>query len=273
MGYEMSIASAITGFADEISPDLDEQLDLLVKLKFDGLDLRSAFGKNVSELSGGELDDVRTRTEAAGLRVHAIGSPVNKVPMSVEHEAEQMRKLDRCIEAAIRCGTKRVRIFTPETDDWAGVRAWVRPQVRLAEQAGILLLHENDGRYFGAFPSRAQLLFKEFAGAHFKAVFDFANTVLLGCRPMKDWFPWLLPYLDTLHIKDAIEAEGRIVSAGEGDGEMLETLRFLKGEGWSGPLTLEPHASIAGPAGGFSGAESFTAAAEALRGVLAQAEG
>jgi 3-dehydroshikimate dehydratase len=144
-------------------------------------------------------------------------------------------------------------------------------QIYLAEQAGITLIHENDGTFYGAFPHGAQRLFERFGGDTFKAAFDFANTVLIGYRPMRDWFPWLLPHLHTLHIKDAIEVGKKIVPAGEGEGEMVETLRWLKEQGWSGPLTIEPHLASAGKFGGFSGEQLFEEAVKALRKVVAEA--
>lgn len=268
----MSIATAITGFADEISPDLDEQLALLKRLDFDGLDLRTAFGKNVLAMSDQEVDEVKRRTEDSGLRVHAIGSPVNKVPLRAQNEAEELMKLHRAIEVAQRCGTKRIRVFTPESDDWDATRDWMAAHVELARGAEVVLLHENDGHFFGARPENAKKLFAEFGGENFKAAFDFANTVLIGYRPMADWFPWLLPYLDTLHIKDAVEADKRVVPAGEGDAGLVKTLKWLKAQGWKGVFTLEPHLATAGPMGGFSGAQLFEKAANAMRRVMAEAE-
>jgi sugar phosphate isomerase/epimerase len=107
--------------------------------------------------------------------------------------------------------------------------------------------------------------------ANLRFAFDFANTVLQGYRTMPDWFPWVIPFVDTLHIKDAIEAERRVVKAGDGDGELLEGLKAMVEAGWSGPLTIEPHLSAAGPFGGFSGEDLFEVAVTALRSVAAEA--
>jgi sugar phosphate isomerase/epimerase len=90
---------------------------------------------------------------------------------------------------------------------------------------------------------------------------------------MRDWFPWLLPHLDTLHIKDAIESSHKVVPAGEGDGELAATLRFLMSQNWHGPLTLEPHLQAAGPLGGYSGPELFAHAARQMKSVVIEAGG
>jgi sugar phosphate isomerase/epimerase len=267
----------LTGFGDEISPDLEIQVSTMRRLRVLGLDLRSAFGKNVLQLSDGEIDELKEKLEAAGMRIQSVSSPVNKVKYSDSARAEELKKLERAAEIANRIGIQRIRIFSPETDleggdsAWPEVRAWMTEQVELAKSKNVVLMHENDGRFFGAFPNNARRLMEDLGGPHFRAVYDFGNAVLIGTRTMRDWMPWIVPHLDTLHIKDAIEEEGKFVEAGAGDGEMLEGLTYLAKAGWTGPLTLEPHAQIAGPQGGFSGEDAFAFAVLALRRIMSPA--
>ncbi len=56
----------ISAFADEISGDFDEQLSELNQYGVTGLDLRTAFGKNVMALSDEELDVLAGKASAAG---------------------------------------------------------------------------------------------------------------------------------------------------------------------------------------------------------------
>jgi sugar phosphate isomerase/epimerase len=261
----------ITGFADEISPDLSVQIKTFVDLELQAIDLRSVNNVNVLKLSDDDLKQVGDACEAAGLKVQTIASPVNKVDYTPENQLEELAKLKQAIHACELLGVKRIRLFTPEThnpEDEAGVIAWMREQRTVAEDHDVVLIHENDAKYWGAYPAQAQRLFEALANDHFKAAFDFANTVLLGYKPYDDWFPWIVPYLDTLHIKDAFHAEHKIVPAGEGEGQIEQTLKFLFDQGWSGPLTIEPHLQAAGHLGGFSGPELFTVATKALRSVL-----
>lgn len=264
-------AFPVSAFGDEAGPSVDEQVEALVKTQIGGLDVRSVNGVNVLDLSESALEAVRTKCDSRGRRVQAVGSPVNKVPLGGDTHAAEVKKLRTAVEAATRLQTSRIRIFTPEVarghedEAWPAVRDLVAEMIDIAKGSGIVLIHENDGSYFGAYPENAKRLFGELGGPNFKAAFDFANTVLIGYRPMSDWFPWLLPHLDTLHIKDAIETTGEIVPAGKGDGQVVETLRWLILERWHGPLTSEPHLKAAGPRGGFSGPELFEVAAGALR--------
>lgn len=279
----------VTGFGDEISPDLDVQLAAMRRLGVGGLDLRSAFGKNVLQLSDSEADKVGDACRRLGISIQTISSPVNKVRYSPAARAEELRKLGRAIDLAARLNIRKIRIFSPETPDgegylaadksapsrdplWPEVRGWMAEQIAFAKSRGAILLHENDGHFFGAMPNNARLLLEELGDANaFRAIYDFGNAVLIGCQTMRDWFPWLLPHLDTLHLKDAILAERRFVPAGEGDGECEACFAALHEFGWNGPLTLEPHAQVAGPSGGFSGEQAFEHSIAALRSALARA--
>ena len=262
----------ITAFADEIAPDLATQLRVMKLNCVVGLDLRGVDGKNVLALSDAEIDEVGRAVAEAGLRVQCVGSSVNKVRLEEGTEAQEGAKLDRAIEVAGRLGIRRIRIFTPESEDGDAVMAYMERQVEKAAKGDALLLVENDAKYWSAYPQNAKRLFRELAGTNLMAAFDFANAHLLGTT-VEEWFPWIVPYLDTLHIKDARIDEsghGKVVPAGEGDAGVAITLKALWDDHWHGPLTLEPHLAHAGAAGGFSGEELFGQAANALYSILAE---
>lgn len=268
----------LSGFADEISPDLSVQVETLKRLGVGGLDVRGVGGKNVLDLTPEELDRIVEACRDNGLWVECVGSPVNKVIFTQDSAKEETDKLERAIKAARRLGVRKVRIFTPQIPDgqeealWPEVLAFMRDLAARARAADVVLMHENDGRFIGAFPKYSERMMEALGSPHFRFVYDFANGVPLGFRPMNDWFPWLLPHLESVHIKDAT-ADGQVVPAGEGEGQIRETLEYLIGEGWSGTLSLEPHLKAAGPRGGFSGPELFEVAVDALRRVVDEAGG
>lgn len=268
----MAVKLPLSAFADEISPDLSTQLSVLNRLGVTGFDLRSVDGVNVLDLSDQDVVRVREACLAAGITPQAVGSPVNKVALTSGNRSVEMKKLTRACQDAELLGVERIRIFTPEAPAgaWESVRDWVGEQVMIAESYGKILLHENDAKFWGAYPEQAKQLFAEFGGHSFRAAFDFANTVLLGFKPLDDWFPWIVPYLDTIHIKDAIHGAG-VVPSGQGEGQIEQTLSSLASIGWTGTLTMEPHLSAAGAFGGFSGEQLFTVAVDALRKVASSA--
>jgi len=264
---------SISGFADEIDPSLEVQLETLNRLNIPGLDLRGVDGVNVLDITTDDLFRIGETCREAGVHIQSIGSPVNKIKYDVMHQARELDKLDRAIRAARHLNVQRIRVFTPEAEpgqeEEAGAKilAWMHEHLNKATENGITLIVENDGHYWSAYPDNAKRMFDMLGGPNFKAVFDFANSALIGYRPVPDWFPWLLPHLDTLHIKDAVRETGKIVPAGQGNGEIEETLKWLIEQGWSGPLTIEPHLQAAGPFGGFSGPDLFGEAVKALRGI------
>lgn len=268
----------LSAFADEISPDLSVQVHELKRLGVLGLDVRSLSGKNVLDLAEETLREIGTACQKAGLHVESVGSPVNKVTYSQEAAKAETAKLRRAIDAAKALGVKKIRVFSPHVPEgreealWPEVLEFMRDLVGLAQEHDVVLLHENDGHFLGAFPKYARRLFDQLGGPRFRAAYDFANGVPLGFRPMKDWFPWLLPHLDCCHIKDA-KADGTVMPAGQGDGQIRETLEFLIESGWNGVLTLEPHLKSGGPYGGTSGPELFEVAVKALRKTVAEAGG
>jgi sugar phosphate isomerase/epimerase len=267
----------LTAFADEVSPNLDEQVAALKQHGVQGLDVRSVEKVNVLDLTLDDLEAVRNKCMENGLHVSCVGSPVNKVPYDVMNRARELDRLRKACYAAARLNTKRVRIFTPEVPveeheaRTTDVIKWMEDQKRLAQDHGVILIHENDARFWGAYPKNAQRLFEALGDESFRAAYDFANTVKEGFRSMRDWFPWLLPHLDTLHMKDAVEAEQRVVPVGQGEGEIRETLAFLIENGWNGPLTIEPHLASVGPFGGFTGPDLFEVAVTAVRKTVAEA--
>jgi hypothetical protein len=66
----------LSGFADEISPDLGEQLATLAEESISHLELRSVWSTNVADLDAAAVTRIREALRQAGVRVSAIGSPI-----------------------------------------------------------------------------------------------------------------------------------------------------------------------------------------------------
>ena len=59
----------LSGFADEISPDLDVQLDTLESLGLRYLEFRGVWDKNVLALTDDELEQVKSELRKRGISV------------------------------------------------------------------------------------------------------------------------------------------------------------------------------------------------------------
>lgn len=248
----------LSAFGDEIDDDLTTQLDLLASEGITALELRSAWGVNVLDLSGEQLQRVRELLHERGFLVSAIGSPIGKSSLS-EPRAFEQERLERALAAAERLDTRLIRIFSfyvaPESLDEARNEVIERLGllVERAAQAGATLLHENERGIYGESATRCQDLLAAINSPALRMAFDPANFVQAGVRPMEDAWPLLSAFVTHVHIKDAVFQDSSVRPAGQGDGDIPALLAALNALDYTGYLTLEPHLSIAGPAGGFSG--------------------
>ena len=266
----------LSGFADEISPDPREQLATLAAESITHLELRSAWSVNVADLSGAQLAAFRAMLDDSGVRVSAIGSPIGKIPLEAPlgPELERMR---RVAGTARELGTTIVRVFSffvpagePPERHRAEVIDRMAALAGIAAGQGLVLAHENEKEIFGDIPARCADLITAVNSPALRATFDAANFVQCGVRPHSQAYGLLRPYLVYVQVKDALAATGEVVPAGQGDGQVRETLSALGSEGFEGYLSLEPHLAEAGRYGGYSGAEGFRRAARTLKELLGE---
>jgi sugar phosphate isomerase/epimerase len=266
----------LSGFGDEISPEPAIQVAVLEALGARHIEVRSAWGVNVVDLDAGQTDALAGAISGAGFGVSAIASPIGKVDVGlpVEHEVERLR---RVIRVAHRLESRYVRIFSFYRGEGVSADA-VRDEVltrlralaELAEAEDVVLLHENEKEIYGDVPSRVLDLVESVGSDHLRLAWDNANYVQCGVKPFSEGWQPLAPYVDYLQVKDAVAATGEVVPAGEGDGELLETVTALRDAGYAGFASLEPHLAAGFSLGGFSGPAAFGRAARAFDRLLDQ---
>ncbi len=261
----------LSGFGDEIDTDPTVQVAVLQALGANNIEVRSAWGVNIVDLSPEQLDALATVFADRGMGVSAIASPIGKVDITlpVEHEVE---RLGVAIQAARRLDTRYIRLFSFFSGDGVtpeSIRDEVLQRMRaladLAEREGIILLHENEKDIYGDTPDRVLDIIESVGSSALRVAWDNANFVQVGVRPFTEGYAMLRPHLEYLQVKDAIAATSAVVPAGEGDGQLLETLTALRDDGYTGFASLEPHLADVNAMGGFSGPEAFGRAARAFR--------
>jgi sugar phosphate isomerase/epimerase len=261
----------LSGFGDEIDADPTTQIAVLEALGASHIEVRSAWGTNVIDLDTEQSARLAAQLEQAGMGVSAIGSPIGKVDVALDAELEVAR-LARAIAVAHTLGTSNIRIFSffrgadvrvEDTRDDVLVR--MRLLAELAEREGVVLLHENEKDIYGDVPERILDLVESVGSPALRLAWDNANFVQCGVAPFDDAYATLRPYVDYLQVKDAVAESGQVVPAGEGDGQLRETLTALRDDGYTGFASLEPHLSETHALGGFSGPASVGVAARAFR--------
>lgn len=267
----------LSGFGDEIDDDPAIQIAVLQALGANHIEVRSAWGTNIVDLSDEQLQALKSLLAEKSMKVSAIASPIGKVDVSlpVEHEVERLR---RAANAAKVLDAKYIRIFSfyyGESVPVESIRDDVIQRMRaladVAEEAGVILLHENEKDIFGDIPDRVLDIIETVNSPALKVAWDAANFVQVGVKPFDEAYAKLRPHLEYLQVKDALFANGHVTPAGEGDGDLLRTVEALKADGYEGFASLEPHLAGAHGLGGFSGPTAFGIAARAFAKVTAEA--
>jgi sugar phosphate isomerase/epimerase len=264
----------LSGFIDEISPDLGEQLALAAELGLGFVELRSVWDTNLLDLNASQLERVRRELDAAGVRVSSIGSPIGKIPIGEDNSAH-LERMRHALEVAQFLEAPFIRVFSYFMPDGESPDAYrdeviarMRALASVAQGSGVTLIHENEKEIFGDIPRRCLDIVESVGSSALALTWDNANFVQCGVRPFTEGYALLAPHVAYLQVKDALFADGTVVPAGEGDGEFRETVRAFAADGFDGFVSLEPHLGYGHSLGGFSGPDNWRRAHAALTRIL-----
>ncbi len=270
----------LCAFADEASPMIEGQIAALQRNGIGLLEIRGVDGVNIADITTEKAKSVRKTLEDAAIAVWSLGSPYGKINVR-DPFGPHFDKFRHGLELCDKLGCGRIRLFSFYVDGDTGTAVLDEVCDRLsrfseeASKAGILLCHENEKGIFGEKAADCLRIHK--ALPSLKAVFDPANFVQAGEDTLRA-MELLKPFVDYMHIKDALLGSGEIVPAGRGDANIPELLKSYR----NGVLTVEPHLRVfkgleklekegekssIGNAYG-SAEEAFDAAVTAIKGLI-----
>ena len=236
----------ISGFSDEIAPEIITQFEVLSKLGIKFFEPRGINGKNISTLSEDEAKELKETMDKYGITVSSIGSPIGKIKLTDDFDAH-FEVFKNVVAIAKILGTKYIRMFSfyHNGGEWtdeerSDVINKLRVLIDYAKKEDVILLHENEKDIYGDTKERCLDLMKELYCDNFKAVFDPANFVQSD-QDTKLAYEMLKDYIEYMHIKDARFSDYNVVPAGMGDGNVEFVLDNLFKNGYNGFLSLEPH--------------------------------
>ena len=241
----------LSAFADEAGDSLESQIAALKENQIEYIEPRFIDKKNVITLTDEELYAVRARLDEEEITVGSIGSPIGKYQIE-EDFSLQLERLERALRAAEILGAKRIRMFSfyipreSRKEYLPEVARRLSVMVKLAEERGIKLCHENEEKIYGESPEDVRDIFESVDGLY--GIFDPANYCVCGYDPELG-LEVTLPRLEYVHIKDGkmkgspgTENGMIILPAGEGDGKIIEAIEKInESTSDSVILTLEPH--------------------------------
>lgn len=265
----------LAAFADEISPNLDDQIRVCKANGVQYFELRGVAGKNVLDFDKPLQNEIKSKLASNGMGVISIGSPIGKVALDKPF-SEHLDRFKIAVDLALFFESPFIRVFSyyPPGGEGKGdisphrneVIDRFRKKVDYVKNLPVTLIHENEKGIFGDIGPRCVDLMKSVNSTKLRSAFDFANFVQCGDNPLENW-PGLKPFTVHIHIKDAVAGSGKVVPAGKGDGHIGEILADAWKSGYRGVLSLEPHLKVAAHSHGETGEHLFKVAADALKDV------
>ena len=261
----------LSAFADEISPELDEQIRVCQLNGVTHFELRSVNKINVLDFDRNLQKEIKAKLTENGLGVVSIGSPIGKAKID-EPWPGHFERFKLAVELAEFFAAPLIRIFSyypPKPEQHVHqfrdeILKRMAAKVEYIKNQNITLVHENEKDIYGEKGADCLDLMKSINSPKLRCAFDFANFVQVGESPLSNW-QWLKPYTIHIHIKDAKLADGGIVPAGDGDGQIEPVLVDAWRHGYRGFVSLEPHLKVAGHSHGETGPDLFKVAADKLK--------
>jgi sugar phosphate isomerase/epimerase len=253
----------LTGFADEAAPDIDGQIRATKELGWKYIESRSIDGVNLTMVDDAKFEEVCAKLDAAGIRINCVGSGVANWSQKITEPPDaSYREMERALVRMRRLGTKMIRIMSfaipPEVIDYdwsTEAIKRVKNIARMAEDAGVLCVHENCSGWGSLSWEHALRLLEGVNSPALKLVYDTGNPLfhddVRGPKPYKRQDPWdcyvhLRDHIVYVHIKDGYEVGDKQVCTfpGEGKAMVREVLADLFSRGYDGGISIEPHMAV-----------------------------
>ncbi|MBD3239644.1 MAG: TIM barrel protein [Chitinivibrionales bacterium] len=257
----------LTGFADEASHDIDVQIQATKELGWKNIESRATQHGNIAAMSDAQFEEFCGKLDDAGISVNCYGSGIANWAKKLSDPPESSyEELTAAIPRLQKLGTKLVRVMSfscpedisinaPEVE--AEVITRMQHLVRIAEDGGVVLVHENCNNWGGRSYEHTMKLLDAIDSPSFRLVFDTGNPVFRkdirfnGTEPFAyqsalEFYNNVKDFVDYVHIKDGVIEDGkmRFTFPGEGDGNVLEICTDLHDRGYDGGISIEPHLAV-----------------------------
>jgi sugar phosphate isomerase/epimerase len=239
------------GIGDEAAPDLPGQLAAVAALGWDAIELRTVDGLPLAALDEAAFDQIAGQIAASRTTVAAVASGIGNWSRPITGDARlDLAELSILARRAAALGSRHLRVMSYPNDglpepEWS--RRAIARLVDLAaraEQAGLVLLHENCAGWAASDADR-MLRLCDAAGPALRLLFDTGNGVAHGY----DGYALLTriaEHVAHVHVKDAYPRPGgpAYTLPGAGHARVGDCLRLLLAHGYTGIFSIEPHLSL-----------------------------
>jgi sugar phosphate isomerase/epimerase len=255
----------LTGFADEAAPDMDGQIRAMNELGWRNIEARNVDGENLTNVSDEKFDEVCAKLDDAGIVINCFGSAVaNWAKKITDPPDSSYEELKRAIPRMHRLETELIRVMSFAVPEDASINSpdvvnevirRMKELVRIAEDGGVTLVHENCDNWGGRSHEHTLRLLEAVPSPNLKLVFDTGNPVfrkdVRGEPPYRYQDAWeyysnVKEFIAYIHIKDGkiYDDTVRYTFPGEGDGHVKRILADLHKSGYDGGISIEPHLAV-----------------------------
>ncbi len=268
------MAIRLTGFADEASSTVADQIRAHKELGWDTIEMRMVGDLNFTALDDEAYAKVKDELSAAGMGVSCFGSALANWarPISGDFQLD-LDELRRAAPRMRELGTRFIRTmsYPNDKDKPLDKAAWLKEAARrlkelaaIAEGEGVVLAHENCSGYGGQGPAEMLELFEAVNSPAFKMAFDTGNqTAHHGFENpdlAMEYYRAVRDQIVHVHIKDNKPGGEKHVMCypGEGKSQVREIVKDLVATGYDDFISIEPHMKgqvhLGDDTGGASGA-------------------
>ena len=249
----------LTGFTDEASSDILQQIQVTKELGWQYLSARTMGTANIHEISEEAFENVCEQLELHDIKVAEFGTLIGSWSKKIDSDWEiTVGEINRCIPRMQRLNVKIARVMSYAQNEWDTDQAEkerfrrMREIVARFQDAGLEALHENCMNWGGFSADHTLRLLEEVPGL--RLIFDTGNPIFQRDRSKPKPYPWQNAFefyqkvkhaIAHIHVKDGIihseAGEPEYTFAGEGSGELDKIFKDLEKENYQGFVAIEPH--------------------------------
>lgn len=241
-----------SGISDEAGRPIATQIRAHRELGWKHLELRMVDDFNITQLPDEAFESVCDQVIAAGMTVSCFGAAIANWARPITNDFQvDVDDLRRAIPRMHRLSTPYIRVmsYPNHAESPLPERDWRKESIRrmkelakIAEDGGVVLVHENCSGWGGLSAENSNILLGEVDSPALKVVFDTGNPVTYG-QDSWDYYQAVYKDIVYVHIKDAVRKDGEdhYVLCGDGQGYVREVVGDLLAKGYDGGFSIEPH--------------------------------
>lgn len=254
----------LSGFTDEASSDILDQIRVTKELGWQYLSARTMGTANIHDIPESEFENVCELLKENNIQVAEFGTLIGTWAKSIHTDFDiTIKEIDRCIPRMQKLGVSHARVMSYAQEPWGDDQFDKERFKRLKyitarfKDAGLQALHENCMNWGGFSADHTMRLLDEVPDL--KLVFDTGNPIFQRDRSKpssnsanEESYPWqdalefyhrVKHAITHVHVKDAIieNDKPRYTFAGEGHGHVKVILKDLLDSGFQCMIAIEPH--------------------------------